>query len=420
MFVDFIDELGSGIPIADTPAIRTELSLSYGEVSWFLLVVPLLAAMVLEPPLMLLSDRWSRRAMVTVGLAAMAVALSLAAWTASPWAFAGALALWASAGGLGVGVAQAALMAAYPDQREKMMTRWTLMGALGDAATPLLVAAVGLLGGNWRLALWVAAALHMLTAVMLGLGPFPPPRDPVEPDPVEPDPAESDERSLWKRLGAGLRNRALLVWLGASATCMLLDEIFVAFGTLFMRDELGGSLVQQSAMVFADALGCTLGLLLTDRLLARVSPRRLLIGAGTACALTYVAWLFTPWPTLSIALVFFVGLFCAPLYPLTQARAYACCPRHPGLVRAVDTIYAPLSVLAPLALGYLADRVSLVAALAVLLLQPLLVATVATLSRDAEPPPGPRAHVELEPENSRPGAHGADHIAADPPRGRCT
>lgn len=377
LFVDFVDELGSGIPVADAPTIRSELALEYAGTSWFLLAAPLALAILLETPLLLLSDRWPRRRIVAIALGVMAICLGLAAVSTSPWMLAVAFAMWAAAGGVGVGVAQATLMAAFPHDRERMMTRWTLMGMLGDAATPLVLLGAAALGLDWRAATGMAAAMHVLAAIGVALRRS-------EPEPESESASEaasaSASASAWTRLREGLRNRALLLWLGATALCCLLDEIFVVFGTLFMRDQIGASTVEQGVVLFAFAVGGGAGLLATDRMLTRVPPMKLLALSGLACAVSFALWIAATSVPFSIALALVVGFAGAPLYPIAQARAYAMEPDRPGLVHAIDQIYAPVPVLAPIALGFVADHAGLVAALALLLVEPLCLAALALAS----------------------------------------
>jgi MFS family permease len=372
LFVDFIDELGSGIPVADAPTIRSQLELDYSGASWFLLTAPLLAAVVLETPLMLLSDRWPRKHMVAVGLAVMALALAVASLATSAWVLAAAFALWAAAGGTGVGVAQAALMAAFPDQRERMMTRWTLMGMLGDATTPVLLVAVAGLGGDWRIAMQLAAALHLFGAMAVAIATIP--------VPATKDDEDGDDVSIWTRLRQGLTNKPLLLWLGVCSLCCLLDEILVAFGTLYLRDELHATTFEQAGLVLAIAVGGGLGLVVTDRLLHRVSPMKLLAASGFSCALTFAAWLSVSLVPFSLPLAFLVGLTGAPLYPISAAQAYRMLPDRPGVVQAVDQIFAPLPIVAPLLVGWIADEVGLRSALAVLLVQPLVLGLLALVT----------------------------------------
>jgi Na+/melibiose symporter-like transporter len=314
--------------------------------------------------------------MAALGSCVMAFALVACAFTNSVWLFSAGFALWAVAGGLTAGVAQMALMAAHPDARERMMTRWTLFGTIGDASAPFIALVVVALGGNFRIALLVAASFHIVSACLLALAS----RD-LGADDDEGDEEGSGE-ALWKRLLSALRDPALLIWLGAAALCTLLDEILVAFGTLHMRDVLDASALEQSLFVFTDAIGCAVGLVITDRLITRVHPWKILVASGCVCAVAYVAWLSTPSSTVAVVAMFFVGLGCAPLYPLTIARAYATRPDSPGVVAAADTLWSPIAVFAPLVLGFVAQHFSLATALALLLAQPLGIAVLAAILRD--------------------------------------
>jgi fucose permease len=131
------------------------------------------------------------------------------------------------------------------------------------------------------------------------------------------------------------------------------------------------------------ALGGVLGLVATDRLLHRVDPLRLLVFAGVACVVVVAVWLQVRSIPISIALLFVIGAVVAPLYPICAARAYAAKPGEPGLVAAVDQLFAWVPVVAPLVLGLIADRWGVVAALVLLMAQPIGVAWVALSRRSA-------------------------------------
>jgi hypothetical protein len=82
-----------------------------------------------------------------------------------------------------------------------------------------------------------------------------------------------------------------------------------------------------------------------------------------------------------------IGVWVAPLYPICAARAYGARPGQAGLVAAIDQLFAPVSLLAPLLVGLVADRVGIVVALALLLIQPVGVGLVALIqSRRAREP----------------------------------
>jgi MFS family permease len=384
-FVDFLDELGSGVAPVSAAEIRDEWSLAYGSTSVALLVVPLLIALLVEGPLLLASDRWPRRRSIPIGLALMGAALLLASAASSTWWLALAFGAWATFGGIACAQAQGALMDAFPDARERWMTRWTLCGAIGDAATPVLVTLAAWLGFGWRGALAAAGVLHVGHAIVLACLPIPS----GEGD----DDDDAGDESAWARVRRGLADRRLLAWLGACSLCCLLDEIFVVFGTLRLRDELGATPQVQALIFGLGALAAALGLLLGERLLARIEPLRLLRISCAACALAFVAWLWVDSLAASFALALVVELCAAPLYPICAAQAYACKPGESGLIAALDSALGWLQIVAPLGLGLIADRWGLDVALACLLVQPLGVALLAW--RHADPRVGAKKNERI-------------------------
>lgn len=372
VFVDFLDELGSGLTPVSAAEIRDELALAYGGAALVLLVAPLLLSLLVEGPLLLLSDRWRRDRMAAFGLLAMGLCMLLAACASSAWVLALALGGWASAGGIACGLSQGALMDAYPHERERWMTRWTLMGALGDTCSPALVLGSTALGFGWRGGLAAAAALHLLHALVLARA-----MRRVHAVGALTEDEDEESRPLLERLRAGVRDRSLLAWLGACALCCLLDEILIAFGAMFLRDDFGADVNMQAGAFTACAIAGALGLALSDRLLTRVDPMRLLLLSSLACAFAFISWLCASTVAGSIVALALVGAFTAPLYPICAARAYAARPAEAGLVAAVDQLFSPISIVAPIALGLLADRFGVLTALTVLLLQPLGVGALA-------------------------------------------
>jgi MFS family permease len=344
--------------------IRDELGLAYGSVALVLLVAPLLLALLVEAPLLLLSDRW-RRDRLAVGATVIASAcLVWAACAESGLALGLALGAWAASGGLASALCEGALVDRFPDDRERWMTRVSLLGALGDAAAPLLLVGCVALGWSWRAALIVMAGVHLVHAMTLI------PAMPERPCDDEND-EDDDEQPVLDRLRAGLRDRRLLAWLCGASLCCLLDEVLVAFGALFLRDELDAGASTLALAFTIWALGCALGLAATDRLLRRVDPLRLLVLASLACTVVFAVWLWIRSVPASVVMLALIGACGAPLYPICSARAYAARPGEAGLVAAVDQLFAPIAMLAPLVLGLLADRLGIAAALALLLLQPI-------------------------------------------------
>jgi predicted MFS family arabinose efflux permease len=350
------------VATAGGPEIQRDLATSYAGLTTLILLVPGLISLVLDPPLLILADRWSRRRMIAGGLAVMAIAAGAAA--VSPDAITLALALAASgvAATAVVGLAEATLIDARPDARAATMTRWMLLGLLGDVAAPLLLITAGALGAGWRGA-----------SIAIAARPIPPP-------PPTADAADADggpPEGLVATLRKTVRNRKLVVWLAVLVLCDLLDEILVVLASLHLRDVLGAGPGWRTAVIAAFVGGGAIGLVVVERLLKRIAPLRLLAACGAACTAAYVAWLCAPTPLASTVLMVAVGATAAPLYPLTSAQAYAMHTGRAGAVIAVSHLFAPVALALPWVCGAVADRFGTWVALALLLAQPLGIAVMA-------------------------------------------
>jgi MFS transporter, FSR family, fosmidomycin resistance protein len=371
--VELLDELYSGVPAVGAASIQESLRTSHQGVALSLLTGPALLALVLEPVIFVLADRYPRRRFVCGGLLAMAVAAFAAAWAPGPIALAVFLGVAGVAAGCGVTLAQATLIDARPDERERTMTRWAAMGTVGDLLAPALMAIAAWATLGWRHAFAFVGAIVAVWALALARLPFP--------EPASPRPDEAEAAAAPARWTAALRPR-LLLWLLGVTFCDLLDEILVVFASLHLRDTLGAGPAERSLVLAAFVAGGGLGLAITDRLLARVAALRLLAVAAAACIALYLAWLATATLWLSAVLMVGVGAATAPLYPIAAAQAYAALPGRSGTVNAVGHAFTPLAMAFPLGLGWLADAVSPAAALTVLVAQPVVLLVLAvTLTR---------------------------------------
>lgn len=357
-----LDELASGVPFVGAPGIKSEFGLSYLASAGGLLVTIQLFSMVIEPPLFMLADRYPRKWFVCGGLLVLAGVCVLASLAPVYWMLLVAVALYGPASGMGVSLAQATLVDLYPEQRERMLTRWTLLGALGDLATPALFALLSWVALGWRAAFAVCGLGALSLAIGLLRHPFPG---------QQPDADEAREPGLYEALRTAFGNRALLLWLLAAWLCSLLDEIVVAFGALYLREQFGADAVARSLVLMSLMAGALLGLVLLDRGLSRYRPMVLLRLCSTGAGIAYLAWLFAPTLVASGVCFFMTGVFAAPLYPLAKAQAYRALPGQSGMVNAVGAAFIPLDLLAPLLLGLVADRFGLVMTLLLLSVQPL-------------------------------------------------
>lgn len=370
--VEVLDELYSAAPSLGAPDIQREFGASYAVTAAVLLVLPGVAGMVLEPPLFVLADRLGKTWFVRGGLIGMAVAALAAAVAPSIWLVGAAMALAFVASGCAVSLSQAALIDARPGERERVMARWTLAGAIGDLAGPALVALAAQTALGWRAAFLAVAAVAALYALALGRAELPLAAERC-------GDGEDGDGAAVVTFWAAVRRPRLVAWSLATALCGLLDEILLVFAALHLRDDLGLEAAARSAVLGAFVAGGVAGLLALDRLLQSRSPRWILLVSSALCAASYGGWIAAGSPWVSAALLFVCGATAAPMYPVAMARAYACLPGASGTVNAVGHLFTPFAVAAPFALGWLADSAGLAATLIALLAQPLGVGIVAAL-----------------------------------------
>jgi predicted MFS family arabinose efflux permease len=348
-----------------SPDIHRTFGTSYAELAVVLLLVPGALGLLLEPPLFLLADRLPRHWFIAGGTAAMAVGFALCAAAPAAWWLAIALALTYVANGVAVNLAQASLVDLHPDRRARTMARWSLLGLLGDLGTPAVLVALAWLGLGWRAAFALMAALLGLWAILLARQPLRPPARDGDDDGDEPP------VGMWRALGEALRRRKLVAWLFGMALCDLLDEILVVLASLRLRHELGIGAAWTGIIMMAYPIGGAVGLVICERLARRIGPARLLALFAAACGFAFVLWLTATTAAPSAALMLLVGATTAPLYPLACAQAYAALPGRSGAVLAAGHLFTPLTLALPFALGLVADRCGVVAALVLLVAQPI-------------------------------------------------
>ena len=363
-----MDELYSGVFSVGGAAIQSSLEVSNQGLIATLLVVPAAFALLLEPLLFLLADRWPRRWFVAGGLAVMAAASMACAFAPSAVLLAVFASVSALAGSCGVEVAQATLVDLYPDDRERAMARWTLAGAIGDLAAPLVLVVLAVIGLGWRAGFAVMAAVLLALAVTLARAPFPAPAG---------GRGDDDEPGLWASFTSAVRERRLMGWLLATTLCELLDELLVVLAAVHLREHLGAGVVARSIVIGALVFGGVAGVAMIGGLVARFRPARLCAASAAVCAVSFVAWLAAPWIWLSAILFALVGATSALLYPLTMAQSYAALPGRSGAVHAASRVLAPLSLGLPLVVAWIADHAGTYVALATIAVAPVTIAVLA-------------------------------------------
>ncbi len=360
--VELFDELASGVPVVSFAEIAGSLGLGTAGLAGALLFVPGMLAMLVEPWLFVLADRLPRKPFVAGGLAAMGIGIAAASCAHDPWVLMGAITVAWIGSGAAIGVGQATLADARPNDRERALTRWAVAGEVGDLAAPLILAVFAFAGLGWRPAGVAVGGALLLWALWLATTRFPPRGA-----------GEEGEGTLRD----ALRHPQLMGWLAAAVLCELLDEIVVVFASVHLRDALGLDPATRSLVIGAGIVGAIAGATLTERLLARFEAMRLLLGASVVCALSLAGWIVAPDAWSSGALFAVVGASAAPMYPLVFARAYAALPGRSATVHAAAHAFTPLMLALPVALGWVADGWGAQWALLALLVQPVGLGAIA-------------------------------------------
>lgn len=334
------------------PLIRGELGLSYAQVG-LLLAVPNLVSALAEPAVGILGDLWRRRVLIVSGGFAFAGALVGVVASHSFLPLLVAFAVLSPASGAFVSLSQASLMDAKPGRREENMVRWTVSGSLGAVAGPALVAAIAFLALGWRpLFIGFAAAAGLLAFATLRV-------------PMASSPAPHGLGGAWR----ALRRRSVLRWLALLELSDLLGDVLTGFLALYLVDAAGFSrgaaALALVALTLADLVG-NLGLL---RLLRSVSGLTYLRLSAVAAVAAFAAFLLLPGLLKLVPLVG-LGLVRAGWYPVLKARLYRELPGRSGMVLTLTGVMSPLGSAAPVAVGLLAGRAGLGAALWLLLLAP--------------------------------------------------
>jgi FSR family fosmidomycin resistance protein-like MFS transporter len=320
--------------------------------------VPSLVSLAVEPVLGVLAVTWRRRALVLAGGLAFAAALAIAAGAPSVWVLLVAFAVLYPASGAFVSLSQASLMDLEPARREHNMARWTLAGAVGAVAGPLLLAGCAWTGLGWR---GLFAGFAVLALGLLALAAR------------TPDVPGTGERPRLRDALSTLKRREVFRWLFLLELSDLLLDVLLGFLALYFVDELGTS-ASTGGLAVAVWTGAGLaGSVAAIPLLRRVDGLRYLRASAAVTAMLFVAFLLVPGTGAKLGLVAAIALANAGWYPVLAARLYAELGEASGLALTVGALF-PLNAVLPLAIALLAERYGLGVAL-----WPLLAAPVALL-----------------------------------------
>jgi FSR family fosmidomycin resistance protein-like MFS transporter len=383
--VELVDELVGGTQGAAMPLIRHDLGLNYAQIG-LLAASPLIVGSLIELPVGVIAGTGHRRRLITLGGGLLFIAALAGAALARTFAeLLIAFVAFFPASGAFVSLTQSALMDADPDRRPQHMARWTLAGSVGAVSGPLVVAVVLAGGGSWRLAYLLLAAAG--TAAWLGLARLgqraepgldasQPASGPAESAEPAPEPAKSGRvarlRLAVAEAVAAARQGPVLRWLVLLQVSDLMLDVLTGFLALYLVAVVHVS-PAVAALGVAVRLGAGLaGDLLLIAVLNRFDSLRVLRAGVIVSGLLYPAFLLLPGLAPKLVAIAALSLATAPFYPVMQAQMYASLPGRSDLAVSLSSAASLIGGLGPLAVGLLAERFGLSAALAMIVVVPVI------------------------------------------------
>jgi len=361
-----LDELISGFLFIDLPLVREQLGLSYEQLG-LLFTVGACSGMILDPILSLLSDRSSKRWWILAGFMGLAVGFALLGSVQNFALLLATFVLIFPADSAAVGLSEAALIDIAPNDSVRTMTRWTLLSSIGDLLSPLAVTAILAIGLGWSGLCWIAVGLWLASTLVIWSQRFPSPT--LLPGNKEDIPPASVLVSLRQ----ALRDPLLLRWAALSILPTMLDEVFLTFAILYLREVLHASELIIGLTIGIQMIGTILGLVVVERLVGRITPRRLLSCYALLTLIAVIGFLSIHSTWFAPFWLFIIGFGASGLYPIAKAEAYTRQPGRSGTVRAIINLGAPFEVALPGITGLIAGRFGILASLAFLGLAPLLI-----------------------------------------------
>ncbi len=174
-----------------------------------------------------------------------------------------------------------------------------------------------------------------------------------------------------KAVPSALRRGEVLRWLVLLQFSDLMLDVLLGFLALYFVD-VGGTSAAQASMAVAVWTGVgLLGDFLLIRLLDHVDGIRYLRLSAVVELVLFVAFLGLRSFGAKLGVLALLGFFNAGWYSILQARLYATMPGRSGTLLAVYNVFGLVGALLPWALGVIAQRVDLQAAMWLLCLGPV-------------------------------------------------
>jgi Na+/melibiose symporter-like transporter len=233
--------------------------------------------------------------------------------------------------------------------------------------SPLAVTTILAIGLGWSGLCWIAVGLWLASALFIWPQRFPSPTHFLS------DSEDTSPISVLVSLRKALHDPLLLRWAALSILPTMLDEVFLTFAILYLRDDLHANELFIGLTIGIQMIGTILGLVVVERLVGRIAPRRLLSCYALLTLIGVIGFLVVRSTWFAPFWLFVIGFGASGLYPIAKAEAYARQPGRSGTVRAIINLGSPFEVALPGIVGLIAARFGILASLGFLGLAPLLI-----------------------------------------------
>jgi predicted MFS family arabinose efflux permease len=342
LLVRFFDETVAYLPYAAVESIRVDVDLTYAQAGFLLFLYPGIG--LLTTPFGVLVDRVNRRLLAALGGVGYGVGLCLFAVAGDFWMLFVAVCVMGTLGDLLVQAAEVSLVEVAGDKAEPALARANLLGAVGDLAGPLLLAAALWTGLGWRAAFWAAGFAMVAYGLTLATRPMP--------KPVPQD----DEKSALGALLEVARDRRVIVAGLLVAVIVAFDDTFIGFAMAFL---ITGHDMSPVVATVATGAGMTGGVA-AAAWASRTTGRRVTL---RMCALVLtigvLLLVFVPTAVTAAVAMALVGAAVNLAWIILQARYMTLRPGQTGTTSAVAEAVSQIGVTAPLVTGLLADKAGL-------------------------------------------------------------
>lgn len=255
------------------------------------------------------------------------------------------------------------------------LARSNLLATIGDVLGPVVVAGIAVLGLSWRVTFWTGAVLLSAYGVALALAPIPPPSHP---------PADRPRASPVRTVLAVAQDRR--VWLVGAISMLMgpFDEPLLGFTIAMLEQERQASAGTATVVALVGVSGGVVAFAVLARRFAAVPESTLLVGAAFTMTIGATAIAVVPLVAMVAVATFVAAIGLNLAWLALQHRALTLRPGEVGATTAVISTIEVVGFLVPVAIGAVADRISLSVAIGCYGILGLALSALAVAARRAE------------------------------------